>query len=110
MNDWSARDTQRKEMRVGLGPAKAKDFATSFGPVLVTADEFGTARGRWWGPRSTARSGPAAELADLYYQWPALLAQAARNAAAAARRHHRLRHRRHRLHPGAQRRPLAAAR
>src|SRR5436190_832977 len=27
MNDWSARDLQRKEMRVGLGPAKGKDFA-----------------------------------------------------------------------------------
>jgi fumarylacetoacetate (FAA) hydrolase len=40
MNDWSARDIQRKEMRVGLGPAKAKDFAISLGPVLVTADEF----------------------------------------------------------------------
>ena len=40
MNDWSARDIQRKELRVGLGPAKAKDFATSIGPVLVTPDEF----------------------------------------------------------------------
>jgi 2-keto-4-pentenoate hydratase/2-oxohepta-3-ene-1,7-dioic acid hydratase in catechol pathway len=35
-NDWSARDIQRKEMAVGLGPAKGKDFASSFGPVLVT--------------------------------------------------------------------------
>lgn len=35
MNDWSARDTQRKEMRVGLGPAKGKDFATSLGPEFV---------------------------------------------------------------------------
>lgn len=35
-NDWSARDIQRKEMIVGLGPAKGKDFASSFGPVLVT--------------------------------------------------------------------------
>ena len=40
MNDWSARDLQRQEMRVGLGPAKGKDFATSLGPVLVTPDEF----------------------------------------------------------------------
>jgi fumarylacetoacetate (FAA) hydrolase len=38
MNDWSARDLQRKEMRVGLGPAKGKDFATSLGPVVVTPD------------------------------------------------------------------------
>jgi len=35
-NDWSARDIQRKEMAVGLGPAKAKDFASAFGPVIVT--------------------------------------------------------------------------
>jgi 2-keto-4-pentenoate hydratase/2-oxohepta-3-ene-1,7-dioic acid hydratase in catechol pathway len=40
MNDWSARDIQRKEMAVRLGPAKGKDFATSLGPCLVTADEL----------------------------------------------------------------------
>ncbi len=40
MNDWSARDIQEKEMKVGLGPAKAKDFATSLGPWLVTPDEL----------------------------------------------------------------------
>jgi fumarylacetoacetate (FAA) hydrolase len=39
-NDWSARDVQRKEMIVGLGPAKGKDFASSFGPVIVTHDEL----------------------------------------------------------------------
>ena len=40
LNDWSARDIQVKEMRIGLGPAKAKDFATSLGPWLVTPDEL----------------------------------------------------------------------
>ena len=40
MNDWSARDVQRSEMMVRLGPAKGKDFATSLGPCLVTADEL----------------------------------------------------------------------
>ena len=39
LNDWSARDVQRKEMAIGLGPAKGKDFATSLGPALVTLDE-----------------------------------------------------------------------
>ncbi len=39
LNDWSARDVQREEMKVGLGPAKGKDFAASFGPCLVTPDE-----------------------------------------------------------------------
>ena len=40
LNDWSARDLQRKEMAVGLGPAKGKDFASTLGPALVTADEL----------------------------------------------------------------------
>lgn len=40
MNDWSARDVQIGEMKIGLGPAKAKDFATSLGPWLVTPDEL----------------------------------------------------------------------
>ena len=40
MNDWSARDLQRLEMKVGLGSAKGKDFGTSLGPVVVTPDEF----------------------------------------------------------------------
>ena len=40
MNDWSARDLQRREMKVNLGPAKGKDFASTLGPWLVTADEL----------------------------------------------------------------------
>lgn len=44
MNDWSARDIQRKEMKLNLGPAKGKDFATSFGPALVTPDELADRR------------------------------------------------------------------
>ncbi len=40
MNDWSARDLQSREMQVSLGPAKGKDFATSLGPWIVTADEL----------------------------------------------------------------------
>jgi 2-keto-4-pentenoate hydratase/2-oxohepta-3-ene-1,7-dioic acid hydratase in catechol pathway len=39
-NDWSARDLQGREMQVGLGPAKGKDFAGSLGPWIVTADEL----------------------------------------------------------------------
>ncbi|MGH3290502.1 MAG: fumarylacetoacetate hydrolase family protein, partial [Trebonia sp.] len=40
LNDWSARDLQHREMGVHLGPAKGKDFATTLGPWLVTADEL----------------------------------------------------------------------
>ncbi len=43
-NDWSARDLQREETTVRLGPAKGKDFAASFGPCLVTPDELADAR------------------------------------------------------------------
>jgi fumarylacetoacetate (FAA) hydrolase len=40
LNDWSARDLQRDESTVRLGPAKGKDFATTIGPFLVTPDEL----------------------------------------------------------------------
>lgn len=40
VNDWSARDQQLKEMAIGLGPSKSKDFATSFGRQLITTDEI----------------------------------------------------------------------
>ncbi len=44
MNYWSARDLQRHEMKMNLGPAKGKDFATSLGPWLVTPDELADRR------------------------------------------------------------------
>ncbi len=40
MNDWSARALQMEEMKLSLGPAKGKDFATGLGPWLVTLDEL----------------------------------------------------------------------
>lgn len=39
-NDWSARDLQLAEMRLGLGICKGKDFANTLGPWIVTADEL----------------------------------------------------------------------
>ncbi len=44
LNDWSARDLQRDESTVRLGPAKGKDFASTIGPWLVTPDELSDAR------------------------------------------------------------------
>ncbi|GED59151.1 fumarylacetoacetate hydrolase family protein [Brevibacillus formosus] len=44
LNDWSARDIQREEVKVGLGPAKGKDFATSMGPWMVTPEELADVR------------------------------------------------------------------
>ena len=40
MNDFSARTLQMQEMKLNLGPAKGKDFGSSFGPWLVTKDEL----------------------------------------------------------------------
>jgi fumarylacetoacetate (FAA) hydrolase len=78
MNDWSARDLQRKEVRVGLGPAKGKDFATSLGPVLVTVDEFdGGAAEMVASVNGEERS--RGNLRDLYHGWDAILERASLN-------------------------------
>jgi fumarylacetoacetate (FAA) hydrolase len=79
MNDWSARDLQAKEMGVGLGPAKGKDFATSLGPELVSPDELPAdldlrAVARVGGEvRTDSRTG------GMHFGWDELLAAAARN-------------------------------
>lgn len=44
MNDLSARALQMEEMKLNLGPAKGKDFATVLGPYLVTRDELAQKR------------------------------------------------------------------
>jgi fumarylacetoacetate (FAA) hydrolase len=79
MNDFSARDLQRREMGVGLGPAKGKDFATALGPVLVSADELPAdldmrAIARVNGEvRTNSRTGA------MHFSWDQLLQTAARN-------------------------------
>src|SRR6185437_7476757 len=78
MNDWSARDLQRAEMKVGLGPAKGKDFATSIGPLLVTPDEFDGASGTMVA-RVNGEERSRGNLADMYHSWDAIVAHAARN-------------------------------
>ncbi len=40
MNDFSARTWQMEEMKMSLGPAKGKDFATALGPWIVTRDDL----------------------------------------------------------------------
>ena len=78
MNDWSARDLQRAEMKVGLGPAKGKDFATSLGPVLVTPDEFDGTSGTMLA-RVNGEERSRGELGALYWPWEAIVEHAARN-------------------------------
>jgi fumarylacetoacetate (FAA) hydrolase len=81
MNDWSARDVQRREMTVALGPHKGKDFATSLGPWLATPDELPYADGRLRveatvtvNGREVARS----DAAEQHFAWPELVAHAGR--------------------------------
>ena len=78
MNDWSARDLQKMEMAVGLGPAKGKDFATSLGPVLVTTDELGDLRLEMIG-RVNGEERSRGNLGDIHWPWNELAAHAARN-------------------------------
>jgi fumarylacetoacetate (FAA) hydrolase len=80
MNDWSARDLQRDEMKVGLGPSKGKDFATSLGPIVVTPDEF-DGSGAAMIARVNGEERSRGDLADMYHSWEAMVAHAARNTA-----------------------------
>lgn len=85
MNDWSARALQMHEMKLNLGPAKGKDFATTIGPYLVPVAALGAARTKT--PRgSTFSLGMAARvngtqvasgnLADMSWTFAEILARA----------------------------------
>jgi fumarylacetoacetate (FAA) hydrolase len=78
MNDWSARDLQKMEMAVGLGPAKGKDFATSLGPLLVTPDELGDLRLEMTA-RVNGEERSRGNLADMHWTWDDLVTHAARD-------------------------------
>jgi len=78
LNDWSARDLQRVEMRVGLGPAKGKDFATSIGPVVVTVDDFPGDEAEMIA-RVNGEERSRGNLRDLHFSWERIREQAARN-------------------------------
>jgi fumarylacetoacetate (FAA) hydrolase len=81
-NDWSARDVQRAEMTVGLGPAKGKDFAITLGPWLVTPDELPYADGRLDVTARATLNGTQiteARAIEQHWTWPQLVAHAARD-------------------------------
>lgn len=85
MNDWTARDVVGHDIRVGLGPAKGKDTATTFGPWLVTADEFEhLRRGAHWDISvSVAVNGREIgrdSAANMYWTFAELVAYASRGA------------------------------
>jgi len=85
LNDWSARDVQREEVKVGLGPAKGKDFATSMGPWLVTPDDLAdrlhpSEKGARYDLNMVARVNGVeysrGNLRDLYYTFAEMIARA----------------------------------
>lgn len=85
INDFTARDFQRSEQAVGLGPAKSKDFATAVGPWLVTRDVFADRiEGEMLTLEMTARRNghelSRGNVAALYHSIPRLIAQASRDA------------------------------
>ncbi|MGZ3599920.1 MAG: fumarylacetoacetate hydrolase family protein [Ktedonobacterales bacterium] len=88
MNDWSARDLQREEMKMNLGPAKGKDFATSLGPWLVTPDELedkriGSGKDERYDLAITGRINgdhlTNANAKDLYFTFPQMIERAAQH-------------------------------
>ena len=84
MNDWSARDLQRAEMAIGLGPSKSKDFATSLGPTLVPVAELRNCYrdGRLhleMTARVNGREYSRGNAGAMYWTWPQILAHASRD-------------------------------
>jgi 2-keto-4-pentenoate hydratase/2-oxohepta-3-ene-1,7-dioic acid hydratase in catechol pathway len=79
-NDLSARDVQRREGAVGMGPGKAKDWDGSnvLGPCIVTPDEFDAGdalmrvrvNGEQWGEDTTAH---------MHHTFAAMVAYASRS-------------------------------
>jgi fumarylacetoacetate (FAA) hydrolase len=82
MNDWSARDLQAREVTVGLGPHKAKDFATGLGPWIVTPDQLPYEGGRLHLSAAVTVNGAEVtrtDAAEQHFGWPEILAHAARD-------------------------------
>jgi len=86
INDFSARDIQRTEMSVGLGPAKGKDFATGVGPYLVTLDDFKDridAAGRLtleMCARVNGKELSRGNARTMHFTWPQIIARASADA------------------------------
>lgn len=73
LNDWSARDVQRAEMASRLGPAKSKDFATTIGPSILTADEAGAYPSLTMAARVNGETICEANLGNLFWKFPRMI-------------------------------------
>lgn len=85
MNDLSARALQMHEMKLNLGPAKGKDFATAIGPYLVPRADLGaavrpSARGDQYALRMAARLNgrpvAAGQLEDMHWTFAEIISRA----------------------------------
>ncbi len=74
LNDWSARAIQAETMKVGLGPSKGKDFATSLGPWLVTPDELGALADLELQARVNGEVWSRGRLGEMRWRWGEMLA------------------------------------
>lgn len=80
-NDITERVIQAREMSVGLGPAKSKDFerANIFGPYLVTADEIPDIYNLDMEARVNDELWCKANLSSVYWQFEDIIAYASRD-------------------------------
>lgn len=85
MNDLSARALQMEEMKLNLGPAKGKDFATAIGPYLVPKEDLCShvkkgAAGTQFDLRMTARHNgetvASGSLGDMHFTFAQILCRA----------------------------------
>ena len=77
-NDISARDIQKKEMAVRLGPAKGKDFCSVMGPVIVTADEFKSEPNLLMTATINSEEWSRGYSGDGHYSWAQMIEHASR--------------------------------
>ncbi|QEG23195.1 fumarylacetoacetate hydrolase family protein [Mariniblastus fucicola] len=85
INDFSARDLQRQEMAVGLGPSKGKDFATAVGPKLIPLSDLRDridSEGRIDLSMTATVNGKVLSQGNaktMYFTWPQIVAHASRD-------------------------------
>ena len=72
-NDFSARDIQKKEMILRMGPAKGKDFANAFGPYLVTADDVDPRNDFELTVRVNGEKWSAGRFSDQHWGFPVMV-------------------------------------
>lgn len=73
LNDCSARDIQRREMKVRLGPAKGKHWASALGPWMVTPDEIGNPYSLEMTARVNGEEWSRGNTRDIHWQFEQMI-------------------------------------